>query len=79
MTDINIVKPEQEIEILCFNKLRDDTLVVDVRPELEFKMCCLPKTLNYSYTKIMDNIGDFIKFLDVNTTQLSKNGKIFST
>ncbi|CAG9859984.1 unnamed protein product [Phyllotreta striolata] len=63
VVDINIVKPEQQVDVEYFEKCKGTSLVIDVRPELEFKMCSLPSTINYPFTKLTKNVGGFTEFL----------------
>ncbi|CAG9826278.1 unnamed protein product [Diabrotica balteata] len=64
--NINILDKEQEVDINKFCVLKECSVVIDVRPELEFKMCSLSHTLNYPYTKILKDLKEFQTFLEDN-------------
>lgn len=50
--NIAILNPDQHVGIQEFVHTKKDHLVLDVRPELEFKMCNIPGTINFPYSKI---------------------------
>uniref|UniRef100_A0A6P7GXD9 Adenylyltransferase and sulfurtransferase MOCS3 homolog n=1 Tax=Diabrotica virgifera virgifera TaxID=50390 RepID=A0A6P7GXD9_DIAVI len=66
VVNINILDKEQEIDINKFCVLKERSVVIDVRPELEFKMCSLSHTLNYPYTKILKDTKEFQTFVEDN-------------
>ncbi|XP_057672888.1 adenylyltransferase and sulfurtransferase MOCS3 isoform X1 [Diorhabda carinulata] len=57
--DINILEKEQEIDINKFCEMKDTSITVDVRPELEFKMCNLQNTINYPYKDLLKDVTKF--------------------
>lgn len=45
----------ENVDVHIFNSLPHNSIVVDVRPELEFSMYNLPNTINIPYTDLNKN------------------------
>ncbi|XP_065170872.1 adenylyltransferase and sulfurtransferase MOCS3 isoform X2 [Atheta coriaria] len=46
--NVSLLKPEDNVNVNALTSLQDK-LIIDVRPELEFKMCHLPESINVPY------------------------------
>lgn len=49
--------PTDTVDVDIFNALPPNSVVIDVRPELEFSMYNLPNTTNIPYSLIIKNEG----------------------
>lgn len=76
MEDIDILNSNQHIGIKEFAELKIENLVLDVRPELEFRMCNLPGSINFPFSKIErhEEIERLEKILEKNLQQ-QRTGK----
>lgn len=67
------------MEVANFHEIVKKGIVLDVRPELEFRMCKLPHTINFPLSKIEKNENlDYLKTcIEQTTSDGNKNGLYF--
>lgn len=77
MENINILDSKQEVDIQDFNRLAKEGVIIDVRPEIEYKMCKLPSTINFPYSRIEkgERLDELEKYLKEKILQGIQNGE----
>lgn len=70
---------EHQYDVRNFSKIDENALVIDVRPELEYKICNLENTINYPYARAQKNSEEFIKFLKDKVETGIKKGKFIDS
>lgn len=77
MDNISILNTDDHICIKEVMQDKSNNLILDVRPELEFKMCNLPGTVNFPFSKIEKQIEiDKLKnIIEDNLSQGKKRGR----
>ncbi|KAJ8922018.1 hypothetical protein NQ315_008657 [Exocentrus adspersus] len=52
--NIEILQTDEQVHVKDIVKLEKNTIILDVRPSVEYEMCKLPNTVNLPYTRIQD-------------------------
>ncbi|VEN50255.1 unnamed protein product, partial [Callosobruchus maculatus] len=68
IVNINLIEPEGQIDVKDFPKDLQKNVVIDVRPELEYKMCSLPGTVNFPYSVITKDCNKVREYIENKVT-----------
>ncbi|XP_060524211.1 adenylyltransferase and sulfurtransferase MOCS3 isoform X2 [Cylas formicarius] len=74
VTNIDILSEEQNINVKDFSKLVGPSFILDVRANLEYEMCKIPRTLNIPLSELENTMG-IIKFRNLWEQRLCNTDK----
>ncbi|CAH1964055.1 unnamed protein product [Acanthoscelides obtectus] len=64
VVNIDIITFAEQTDVKDFPQDLQNNIVIDVRPELEYKMCSLPGTFNFPYSLIIKDCDKVRKFVE---------------
>lgn len=74
--NIDILRPDEKTDVKELSKhliTDNNDLVIDVRPEVQFEICNLPKTINFPYDRIVK--GECDERLKEELSRMDENSK----
>lgn len=80
--NINIVSPDENVkpQVLFSSDKKEDIVLIDVRPSLEYEMCNIPKSVNLPYSDILkdgESIKNLENLIELRCGKQQKKGKTF--